>query len=200
MNTQQFQADLKTLEDRFNALKPEMELTIRDPEMGVEGYVVVWTTLAAKGGPLGRCGKGGTRITPNLSLDEVKMLAKIMALKNSAAGLPLGGAKSGLKADPNAPDFEKKYRRFVSLAKPTLIENGGIFGGFGFDIGGNPIQAVWACDEMKSNRGFTGKCVEMGGTDYDREGIAGLGVSIAAETLLACEGKKIAGTTCAIQG
>ncbi|MBX7142939.1 MAG: NAD-glutamate dehydrogenase [Oligoflexia bacterium] len=200
MNREQFFTELKSLQAKFDALAPELELTVRDPEMGVEGYVVVWTTLAAKGGPLGRCGKGGTRITTQVSLDEVKMLARIMALKNAAAGLPLGGAKSGLRADPAAPGFEQKYRRFVSLVKPTLVENGGIFGGFGFDIGGAPIHAVWACDEMKSTRGFTGKPVEMGGTDYDREGIAGLGVSVAAETMLKflrCSPKQ---TSCAIQG
>jgi hypothetical protein len=39
------------LENRFAALSPELELTVRDPELGVEGYVVVWTTLAAEGGP-----------------------------------------------------------------------------------------------------------------------------------------------------
>ena len=51
-----FDIELQNLEERFAALSPELELTVRDPEMGVEGYVVVWTTLAAKGSPLGRCG------------------------------------------------------------------------------------------------------------------------------------------------
>lgn len=200
MNREQFFTELQSLQAKFDSLSPELELTVRDPELGVEGYVVVWTTLAAQGGPLGRCGKGGTRITSQVSLDEVKMLARIMALKNAAAGLPLGGAKSGLKADPSAHDFEKKYRRFVSLVKPALVENGGIFGGFGFDIGGAPIHAVWACDEMKSTRGFTGKPVEMGGTDYDREGIAGLGVSVAAETMLKFLRSSPKENSCAIQG
>lgn len=50
---------LADLEIRFAALSPELELTVRDPELGVEGYVVVWTTFAAEGGPLGRFGKGG---------------------------------------------------------------------------------------------------------------------------------------------
>ncbi len=47
---------LADLENRFSDLSPELELTVRDPELGVEGYVVVWTTLTAVGGPLGRCG------------------------------------------------------------------------------------------------------------------------------------------------
>lgn len=200
MNTPPILQELKTLEQRFDALAPEMELTVRDPELGVEGYVVVWTTLAATSNPLGRFGKGGTRITPATSLDEIKMLARIMALKNAAAGLPLGGAKSGLKDDPSSAGFEKRYRRFARLVAPTLIENGGIFGGFGFDIGGRPEHVHWICDELKSTRCFTGKPVEMGGTDYDREGIAGLGVSESAVAALEHEGTPVRGTTFAVQG
>lgn len=45
---------LADLEIRFAALSPELELTVRDPELGVEGYVVVWTTFAAEGGPVSR--------------------------------------------------------------------------------------------------------------------------------------------------
>jgi glutamate dehydrogenase (NAD(P)+) len=180
MDRDSFLANLARLESNFAALKPELEVTVWDPAVGVEGYVVVWSTLPAVGGPLGRCGKGGTRITPAVSLEEVGMLARIMSLKNAAAGLPLGGAKSGLRADPTAPGFERKYRRFVQMVAPLLIERGGIFGGFGFDIGGQPIHAEWACDELKTLRCFTGKSVDKGGTDYDREGIAGLGVAIAA--------------------
>jgi glutamate dehydrogenase (NAD(P)+) len=160
----------------------------------------VWTTLTAVGGPLGRCGKGGTRITPRTSIDEIKMLARIMALKNAAAGLPLGGAKSGMKDDPESPGFEERFRRFVQLAAPSLVERGGLYGGFGFDIGVKPEHAVIACEELGSTRCFTGKSIEMGGTDYDREGIAGLGVSVSAATALECEGVSATGTTFAVQG
>lgn len=65
------------------------------------------------------------------------MLARIMALKNAAAGLPLGEAKSGMRDDSWSPGFEQRYRRFVA---PVLVERGGIFGGFGFDIGGFPAN------------------------------------------------------------
>ncbi len=200
MTREEFYKNLKALDERFNSLKPELEVVVRDPALDLEGYVVVWSTLAAVDGPLGRCGKGGTRITPDVSLNEVGMLARTMALKNAAAGLPLGGAKSGLRGDPDSPGFEKKYRRFISLTKSFLRENGGIFGGFGFDIGGRPQHPHWACDELKSTRSFTGKPVEMGGTDYDKEGIAGLGVSVAGRTLLNELGVNIAGTSAAIQG
>jgi glutamate dehydrogenase (NAD(P)+) len=196
----EFFGALHELQGRFAMMKPELEATVRDPDMGIEGYVVVWNTGISLGGPLSGAGKGGTRITTGVSLDEVKMLARTMALKNAAAGLPLGGSKSGLMADPKAEGFEKKYRRFVRLCAPFLHENGGPFGGFGFDIGASPIHALWACDELKSTRCFTGKPLNMGGTDYDREGIAGLGVATAGRTLLEEQGENPAQCSFAIQG
>ncbi len=199
-NKEQFYATLGDMQERFEALKPELEVTVRDPALGVEGHIVVWNTGISRGGPLDSCGKGGTRITPNVSMDEVKMLARTMALKNGAAGLPLGGSKSGLCADPKAEGFEGKYRRFVQLCTPFLHENGGPFGGFGFDIGANPVHVKWACEEAGSTRCFTGKPVELGGTDYDREGIAGLGVATAAKALMETQNESAQGAGFAVQG
>jgi glutamate dehydrogenase (NAD(P)+) len=200
MDAHDFKKELGELEAQFDRLAPELEMTVRDPELGVEGYIVVWSTLAAKSSPLGRIGKGGTRITPMTSLDEIRMLARIMALKNAAAGLPLGGAKSGMKDDPSSPGFEQRLRRFAQLAAPVLAENGGPFGGFGFDIGVKPQHARIVCDELGSTRCFTGKPLDMGGTDYDREGVAGLGVSVGAVTALTFEGCSASGATFAVQG
>ena len=185
---------------RFDAMEPEVAVTVADEDMGVEGYVVVWNTGITKGGPREGCGKGGTRIVPDLTLHDIKRLARSMALKNAAAGLPLGGGKAGLRADPERPDFEKIYRRFVTLCKPHLYKYGGKYGGFGFDIGADPIHAIWACDELGTTDCFTGKPLEMGGTDYDREGIAGLGVAVAARTALEEAGKQAAEATFAVQG
>ena len=200
LEAEKFYTELHDLEARFAAMKPELETVVRDPELGVEGYVVVWNTAISIGGPMERSGKGGTRVTTSVTMDEVKMLARTMALKNAAAGLPLGGSKSGLRADTSAPDFEKKYRRFVKLCAPFLRENGGPFGGFGFDLGAQPQQALWACDELKSTTCFTGKPLSMGGTDYDREGIAGLGVAVAGQTMMEVRDVNPSNSTFAIQG
>lgn len=195
-----FHEELKALRDDFAQSQPELEVTVRDAALGVEGYVVVWNTQISVGGPLERSGKGGTRITPGVTLEEVRMLARTMALKNAAAGLPLGGAKSGLRLNPDAPGFAQQYRRFVRLCAPMLHENGGVFGGFGFDIGARPEHALWACDELRSTRCFTGKPAHMGGTDYDREGIAGLGVAVAGRTMIEVTGGDASELTFAIQG
>ncbi len=195
-----FYRQLTVLQQRFDAMQAELEVTVRDPALAVEGYVVVWNTAISAGGPLPDCAKGGTRIRAGLSLDEVKMLARNMAIKNAAADLPLGGAKSGLNADPNAEGFEQQYRRFIELCRPFTYENGGPFGGFGFDLGARAEHALWACDVMKSTRSFTGKPLHMGGTDYDREGIAGLGVAESAAAMLEQHKLDSASTRFAIQG
>ena len=197
---EEFQNKFKDLQAQFSKLEPELEVTVRDPKYGMTGFAVVQNTMPNPGSNLTPCGKGGTRITLNVSLEEIKMLAKKMALKNAAAGLPIGGSKSGLIADPDSENFEQVYRSFVRALKPNLRENGGIFGGFGFDIGARAIHPTWACDELQSNKSFTGKTVEMGGTDYDKEGIAGLGVAVAAQTALKFDKKDINTSTFSVQG
>jgi glutamate dehydrogenase (NAD(P)+) len=195
----EFDRELGELESEFDAKKPVLELAVRDPDDGCEGYVVVWN-VPAGGDPALRFGKGGTRILPGLVFEDIRDLARRMSLKNAAAGLPIGGAKSGLRADPSAPDFQRQYRRFVRQVKPFLAEFGGPFGGFGLDVGADPAHAEWVLAELGTTRSFTGKSVELGGSDYDNEGIAGLGVAVAADTLLREMGEDPAAATFAVQG
>jgi len=191
LSQQRFFDELKSFKQRFDDMKPVLELTVRDDHLGIEGYVVVWNTDISKKGPLSNngngCGKGGTRVKNDLCLNDVKRMARAMAKKTAAAGLPLGGAKSGLRTSPDDPDYEKKWKRFVQLVKDAgvLIEDGGVFGGFGYDIGGKPpLNALWTIEQLGSGHCFTGKPIDHGGTDYDKIGIAGLGVAEAGKTLL----------------
>lgn len=200
MSDPAFLTELHERQRAFDALEPELEAVVRDPELGVEGWVVVWSTLAVKDGPLGRVGKGGTRITPTVTKDEVGRLARTQTLKNAAAGLPTGGAKSGLRADPRAEGFERIYRRFARLTWPFHFDNGGPWGGLGYDLGGDPRHCQWAMDELGTTRCFTGKPVEQGGTNYDVEGIAGLGVAVAAATWLDAVGDGVVGARASVQG
>src|SRR3569832_783983 len=70
-----FAQEYAALEKKFNALKPEVEATLKDDAAGIEGYLVVWNTGISAGGPLAKSGKGGTRITPNVTLEEVFLFA-----------------------------------------------------------------------------------------------------------------------------
>ena len=130
MSEAAFLTELHERQQAFDALPPEMELTVRDPNLGVEGHVIVWSTQAVKDGPLGRVGKGGTRITSSVTEEEIMRLARTQTLKNAAVNLATGGAKSGLRANPRTANFEEIYRRFVRLAWPSHYDNGGLWGGW----------------------------------------------------------------------
>lgn len=202
-----FLADLHRLQQQFDAIPPLLEQSFVDKDRGVEGHVVVWNGAICENGPLFEnsigCGKGGTRVQAGLTLDHVKRLARAMAQKNAAAGLPLGGAKSGLNLDPNDPDYEQKWKIFVQMVKDSgiLYEDGGVFGGFGYDVGCRPpLNALWTIEQLGSGRSMTGKPIEYGGTDYDRHGIAGFGVAVAARTLLETMTGSVAGKSYAVQG
>ena len=43
---------------------------------------------------------GGTRLAPDVSVAEVALLARAMTYKFAALGLPMGGAKAGVRGDP----------------------------------------------------------------------------------------------------
>jgi glutamate dehydrogenase (NAD(P)+) len=59
-------------------------------EDGSVGYYVIDRCV------LGRCW-GGFRIATDLTLAEVKILARTMTMKNMLAGVPIGGAKGGVR-------------------------------------------------------------------------------------------------------
>ncbi len=73
---------------------PEQLIRVVDPATGrTWGFVVVDNT---RRGP----GVGGIRMAPDLTMWEVRRLARAMTLKNSAANLPFGGGKAGIICDP----------------------------------------------------------------------------------------------------
>jgi glutamate dehydrogenase/leucine dehydrogenase len=82
---------------------------------------------------------GGIRIAPDITEHEVASLSKTMALKHGFVGLPIGGAKSGVKTDlpPNSPAriaLMKKFgKKFAHLLKPHEYIPG-------FDMGTHPTD------------------------------------------------------------
>jgi glutamate dehydrogenase/leucine dehydrogenase len=83
-----------------NEFGPERVYRIFDPaDDRTWGFVVVDNLVRGRG-------LGGVRLAPDVTVDEVYGLAHAMTLKSAAAMLPLGGAKSGLRADPR--DFADK--------------------------------------------------------------------------------------------
>ena len=87
-------------------LGPAKVVYLHDPHCGLSAFVVV--DNVARGPSI-----GGVRMVPDVTAHEVSRLARVMTLKTAAAGLPHGGGKAGIKAEPNSPDRELLIRSFA---------------------------------------------------------------------------------------
>jgi glutamate dehydrogenase/leucine dehydrogenase len=114
-------------------------------------------------------GKGGIRFHPEVSEDEVKSLAFWMALKNSLADIPYGGAKGGVKFDPKTSDkkeLEQISRAYVQAFHEFIGQDKDIPAP---DVYTNSQTMSWMLDEFEKIKGqhepgmITGKPVELGG-------------------------------------
>ena len=88
---------------------PEKVLEVYDAKTGMHGFLVIDNTAL---GP----GKGGIRMTPSVTTEEVFRLARTMTWKNALAELPFGGAKAGIVADPKKISREQKKKIVESFA------------------------------------------------------------------------------------
>ena len=84
---------------------PENVIQVYDPVLGMRGVLVIDNTCL---GP----GKGGIRMTSTVTPFEVFRLARAMTWKCALAGIPFGGAKSGIRVDPFKVDKSKISRIF----------------------------------------------------------------------------------------
>jgi glutamate dehydrogenase (NAD(P)+) len=98
---------------------PEKILQVYDPKTGMKGILIIDNTIL---GP----GKGGIRMTPTVTTDEVFRLARTMTWKCALAKIPFGGAKSGIIADPRQMTEEMKmdliraFSRAIKNVCPSL--------------------------------------------------------------------------------
>ncbi|MCH7552221.1 Glu/Leu/Phe/Val dehydrogenase, partial [Patescibacteria group bacterium] len=66
------------MEKEYDTWGPELVLKIYDPSLGMSGFLVIDNSVL---GP----GKGGIRMTSNVTEGEVRRLARAMTFKNSLA-------------------------------------------------------------------------------------------------------------------
>ncbi|MGE3756530.1 MAG: Glu/Leu/Phe/Val dehydrogenase [Pseudobdellovibrionaceae bacterium] len=149
--------------------------------------------------------KGGIRYHEKVDLAEVVGLAALMTFKNSVLGLPLGGAKGGVSVDPNKLSKTEKQnltRRYTTEIAPFIGPTKDIPAP---DVGTDAQTMAWMMDTYSQETGFTqhgvvtGKPVEIGGS-LGRNSATGLGVIYVTERALEKTGRKMQGTTIAIQG
>ncbi len=104
---------MKELLKEFKEKRPEIVFEWNDPETDAIGWVVI---NSLRGGAAG----GGTRMRIGLDQKEVESLAKVMEIKFSVSGPPIGGAKSGINFDPQDPRKDDVLRRWYAAVTPLL--------------------------------------------------------------------------------
>jgi glutamate dehydrogenase (NAD(P)+) len=150
--------------------------------------------------------KGGIRYHPDVSLGEVSSLAALMTFKCAVAGLPLGGAKGGIRLDP-APFSRQEIQRITRRYTVEIINFIGPESDIPApDMGTNEQTMAWIMDTYSQMKGYcvpsvvTGKPILIGGSRGRREA-TGRGVAYAiAEAAEYLGLGRLEGMSAAIQG
>lgn len=168
---------------------PEKVVCVSDRRTGMKGVLVLDNT--ARG-----MGKGGTRMSPTLTVTEVARLARTMTWKWAAVDLFHGGAKAGILGDPHAEDKEAVLRAFArALANEVPREYV-----FGLDMGLSERDAAIMADELGDRGAAVGLPRALGGLPYDELGVTGYGVAEAADAAAGTIGTGLAGAHVVVQG
>jgi glutamate dehydrogenase/leucine dehydrogenase len=94
----------------YDEFGPEKILQVYDPKTGMKGFVVIDNTAFG-------IAKGGIRMTPDVTVDEVAKLARAMTWKCAMADIPFGGGKSGIVADPKKLSDKQKQGLMAAFGK-----------------------------------------------------------------------------------
>jgi glutamate dehydrogenase/leucine dehydrogenase len=121
------QAILETYRNR----PPEIVFEWNDQHTEARGWVVI---NSLRNGAAG----GGTRMRAGLTREEVVSLAKVMEIKFTVSGPPIGGAKSGIDFDPQDPRRNDVLQRWYQAVYP-LLQN---YYGTGGDLNVDELKDV----------------------------------------------------------
>src|SRR3989338_1567094 len=176
---------------QFDEFGPEKVIQVYNPKVGMKGVVVLDNTSL---GPA----KGGIRMTPTVSIDEVARLARAMTWKCALAGLPFGGGKSGIIADPKNLSKERKKEIIEEFAKALKIVSPSLYIAAP-DINTAEQEMEWFAKANGNNNSCTGKPKKLGGLPHE---LGSTGFGVYHSTLIALKHKKmdIKKTTVAIEG
>ncbi len=147
---------------------PEKIVYIYEPRCGLRGIVVIDNSSI---GPA----IGGIRMTPTVNTEEVFRLARAMTWKNALAGIPHGGGKAGIIADPRNMTKERKETLIRQFARGFENLNQYIPGP---DMGTDETSMAWVRDEIRRSVGLS---TVLGGIPLDQVGATGFGLAVCAE-------------------
>lgn len=166
--------------------RPKRALVVSVPVRMDDGSIHVFEGYRVQHNMTLGPGKGGIRYHQDVSLSEVAALATLMTMKCSLVGLPLGGAKGGIRVNPNLLSRLEKQ----SMTRRYTVEIANLIGPDkdipASDVGTGGQEMAWIMDTFSQIHGYaipgvvTGKPVEIGGS-LGREESTGRGVVYCAE-------------------
>jgi glutamate dehydrogenase (NAD(P)+) len=177
------------MEDMFrfaDEFGPTRIIHIHRPSLALKAIVVVDNTA---------CGAaiGGVRMAPDVSVEECFRLARTMTWKNAAAGLPHGGGKSVIFADPRMTVAAKEQliRCFADAVRDVTDYIPGP------DMGTDEQCMAWVREE-------TGRAVGLpsvvGGIPLDEIGATGFGLAACVDVARGFIGFDVQGARVVVQG
>ena len=102
---------------------PEREMIVSIPVEMDDGSVTIFRGYRVQHSNLLGPYKGGVRYDESVDLDSMRGLAGLMTLKCTLAGLPFGGAKGGVNANPHKlshNELVRLTRRYTAMILPVI--------------------------------------------------------------------------------
>lgn len=162
---------------------PEKIIEVYDPKIALKGILVIDNTALG-------LGKGGIRITPIVTVEEVFRLARTMTWKCALAELPFGGAKSGIVADSGNMTKERKKILIQTFSKALKTVSPRWYVA-GPDVNTGEEEMKWYAEANGSLRSCTGKpefmCVKLGEKCGIPHEYGSTGFGVAQSTLVATQ-------------
>ncbi len=178
-------------EKMYDSIGPEKIIRFYDPKTQLKGILCIDST---KRGPA----KGGVRMRPDVTEDEVFRLARGMTLKCAMADLPFGGGKSGIIADPKTlTKVQKKslcvaYGKAIRHLAPSEYVSAP-------DMNTAEQEMAWIVEGTGNRKSVTGKPKQLGGIPHKSEN-TGFGVYHSTIVALNSLGLDVKKTTFAVEG
>jgi glutamate dehydrogenase (NAD(P)+) len=159
---------------------PAQVIELHDDAVGLDAFVVIDHELFA-------VSAGGTRMLPDVSVEEVARLARAMTWKFAACRVRYAGAKAGVRfAGGDREAVMEAYRRAVLPLRDFFLTG--------------PDMGTFPADFVENGSG----ALPLWAQEYDGLGMddlaTGHGVKAAAEAALRSRGRELAGASVAVEG
>jgi glutamate dehydrogenase (NAD(P)+) len=174
----------------FDEIGPQRIYHYYAPESRMRAVIVIDTKQFPHAG-------GGLRMLPDVSVEEVALLARAMTYKFAWLDLNIAGGKGGIRFDPATQDRDTVLAAFGREAAPLLQSREFMFG----------VDMGTSTDDMDTIRAAAGMPPESGGLAAKmRDGltmeelVTGYGVVKAARKALEIAGRSLDGAAVALEG